>query len=64
MCCLGIYSKIFHSQCLRIAITDTMATQENISKQKIKMLDFLSKASVDIAAQGTFHEFVTELTSH
>lgn len=31
-----------------------MATQENTSKQKIKKLDFLSKASLDIAAQGTF----------
>lgn len=64
MCCLGVFSKIFHSQCLRIAISDTMATQQNTLKQKIKMLDFLSKASVDTAAQGTFHEFVTELTSH
>jgi len=31
-----------------------MATQENISKQKIKELDFLSKASLAIAAPGTF----------
>lgn len=54
MCGLGIFSKIFHSQCLKIAITDTMATQENTSKQKIKKLAFLSKASLDIAAQGTF----------
>ena len=54
MCDLGVFSKIFHSQCLKIAITDTMATQENTSKQKIKKLAFLSKASLDIAAQGIF----------